>query len=135
MIQKISITTLMASIINLVEKNTGKRCYDYVPQDAPAPFYFLELVSIKPKNAKSMYVDAYNFNFHCIAEVDYSSVKINNLIQSLEEALTEDIELNDPYNLIRTVDGGVQVIKKDATGEKHAVVPVTYEIAYGFICK
>lgn len=135
MIRKISITNLMAAIIDLVEKNTGKRCYDAVPQDAESPFYFLELVSVRPKNAKSMYVDSYDFQFHCIAEVDYSSVKINELIQSLEEALTEDIHLEDPYNLIRTVDNGVRVIKTDETGEKHAICPVSFEIAYGFICK
>lgn len=135
MIQKLPITTLVASIIELVERNTAKRCYDAVPKDAPSPFYYIELVSVKPKNTKSMYVDAYNFNFHCIAEVDYSSVKIHKLIQDLEEALTEDIALNDPYNLIRTIDNGVSVIKTDETGEKHAIVPVTYEVAYGFICK
>lgn len=135
MIRKISITTLMAAIIDLVERNTGKRCYDAVPKDAPAPFYFLELVSVRPKNAKSMYVDSYDFQFHCIADVDYSSVKIHELIQGLEEALTEDIALDDPYNLIRTVDNGVAVIKTDETGEKHAICPVSFEISYGFICK
>lgn len=135
MIRKISITTLMAKIIDLVEKNTGKRCYDAVPLDADAPFYFLELVSVKPKNAKSMYIDSYNFQLHAIATVDYSSVKIQQLIQDLEEALTEDIQLEEPYNLIRTIDNGVSVIKTDETGEKHAVIPVSYEISYGFICK
>ena len=135
MIRKISITTLMAAIIDLVERNTGKRCYDAVPKDAPAPFYFLELVSVRPKNAKSMYVDSYDFQFHCIADVDYSSVKIHELIQGLEEALTEDIALDEPYNLIRTVDNGVAVIKTDETGEKHAICPVSFEISYGFICK
>lgn len=135
MIRKISITTLMASIIDLVERNTGIRCYDAVPPNADSPFYYVELVSVKPKNAKSMYVDSYNFQFHCIADVDYSSVKIHELIQGLEEALTEDITLDDPYNLIRTVDNGVSVIKTDETGQKHAVLPVSYEISYGFICK
>lgn len=135
MIRKISITTLMASIIDLVERNTGIRCYDAVPPNADSPFYYVELVSVKPKNAKSMYVDSYNFQFHCIADVDYSSVKIHKLIQELEEALTEDITLDDPYNLIRTVDNGVSVIKTDETGQKHAVLPVSYEISYGFICK
>ena len=135
MIRKISITTLMAAIIDLVERNTGKRCYDAVPPNAESPFYYLELVSVRPKNAKSMYVDSYDFQFHCIADVDYSSVKIHELIQGLEEALTEDIALDDPYNLIRTVDNGVSVIKTDETGEKHAVCPVSFEISYGFICK
>lgn len=135
MLRKISITTLMAKIIDLVETNTGKRCYDAVPNNTPSPFYFLELVSVRPKNTKTMYVDSYNFQFHCIAEVDHSSVKIHELIQGLEEALTEDIALDDPYNLIRTVDNGVSVIKTDETGEKHAICPVSFEISYGFICK
>ena len=135
MLRKISITTLMAKIIDLVETNTGKRCYDAVPNNAPSPFYYLELVSVKPKNTKTMYVASYNFQFHCIEEVDYSSVKIHTLIQELEEALTQNLSLDDPYNVIRVVDNGVTVIKTDETGEKHAVCPVSFEISYGFICK
>lgn len=135
MIRKIPITYLMGEIINLVENNTGKRCYDFVPDDAESPFYSIELVSVRPKNAKSMYVDSYDFQFHCIAAVDHSSVKVHELIQGLEEALTEDIALKEPYRLIRTIDNGVTVIKTDETGEKHAVCPVSFEVAYGFICK
>ena len=103
MLRKISITTLMAEIIKLVETNTGKRFYDAVPLNAP--------------------------------EVDYSSVKIHSLIQQLEEALTNNLTLDDPYNVIRVIDNGVRVIKTDETGEKHAICPVSFEISYGFICK
>ena len=135
MLHKISITTLMAEVIELVQTNTGKRCYDAIPDNAPSPFYYAELVSVRPKNTKTMYVDSYDFQFHCIAEVDFSSVKIHTLIQELEEALTHNLNLPDPYNLIRVVDNGVSVIKTDETGEKHAVCPVSFEISYGFICK
>ena len=135
MLRKISITTLMAEIIRLVETNTGLRCYDAVPLNTPSPFYFLELVSVRPKNTKTMYVDSYDFQFHCIAEVDYSSVKIHTLIQQLEEALTNNLVLDDPYNVIRVIDNGVVVIRTDETGEKHAICPVSFEISYGFICK
>ena len=135
MINKMSITTLMASVKNLIETNTKLNCYDAVPLDAPAPFYYMELVSVQPKNTKSMYVDSYNFYIHCIAPVDPSSVPVHELIQGLEEALTEDIALDEPYRLIRTIDNGVSVIRTDETGEKHAVCPISFEIAYGFICK
>ena len=134
MIRRLPITTLLAAVQERVE-TTGKRCYDAVPLDAPAPFYYVEVVSIQPKNAKAMYVDAFNLYIHCIAEQSPSSVGVNVLIQNLQEALTEDIILPEPFNLIRCIDNGVTVIKTDETGEKHAICAISFEVAYGFICK
>ena len=57
------------------------------------------------------------------------------MIQKLEEALTEDIVLSDPYQLVMQTDTGVQTIKTDETGEKHAVVAFEFMICYGFRCK
>lgn len=135
MIARLSITTLMAAVQKVVERNTSYRCYDAVPENAVAPFYFVEVVSIQPKNAKFMYVDAFNLYIHCIAEASPSSVQVHELIQKLQEALTEEIALDLPYRLLRSVDNGVIVIKTDETGEKHAVCSFTFEVSYGFICK
>lgn len=134
MIQRLPITTLMAGIQERVE-STGKRCYDAVPLDAPAPFFFLELVSVAPKNTKSMYVDSFSVYIHCIAKENPSSVGVNALIQELQEAMTEDIYVPSPYRLLRAVSNGVTIIKTDETGERHAICAFSFEIAYGFICK
>ena len=135
--QRLSIVALIATLINCIEGKTGLRCYDAVPLDAESPFYFVELVSVQPKNTKSMYVDSFNCLFHCIApqEENNSSVGIYSLIQGLQEALTHTLYLNEPFNLLRLEDNGVSIIKTDETGEKHAVCSITIDVAYGFICK
>ena len=135
MIKKLPITLLMSSVQEVIERNTGRRCYDAVPLNAETPFYFLDLVSVQPKNSKNMYVDSFNLYVHCIADESPSSVGVNALIQDLQEALTESIYLPVPFRLLNTFDNGVVVIKTDETGEKHAICAFSFEVAYGFICK
>lgn len=135
MIRRLSITQVLKIVIEQVERVTHKRCYDAVPKDAPAPFYFIEVTNVTPKNTKSILVDQFNLYVHCIAEANPSSVPVNALIEGLQEALTERLYLPDPFDLIRIVDNGVIIIKTDETGEKHAVVSISIEIAYGYICK
>ena len=60
---------------------------------------------------------------------------VYNLIQKLEEALTEDISLPEPYQLVMQTNNGIQTIKTDETGEKHAVLAYEFMICYGFKCK
>ena len=55
--------------------------------------------------------------------------------QMLEEALTEDITLPDPYQLVLQTNSGINQIMTDETGEKHAVLSFEFMIAYGFKCK
>ena len=43
---------------------------------------------------------------------------IYDMIQKLQEAMTEDIVLPEGFELILQMDGGVQTIKKDETKEK-----------------
>ena len=49
--------------------------------------------------------------------------------------MTVDITLPDPFELLLQTDGGVQTIKTDETGEKHAIVNYDFMVCYGFICK
>ena len=62
-------------------------------------------------------------------------MQIHKLIEDLQEAMTEDIELPEPFELIMQTDGGVQTIKTDETKEKHAIVSYTFMVCYGFKCK
>ena len=99
------------------------------------PFYYAELLQIRPANTKTMFRDIYTVYVHCIAEESPSSVGVYDLIEKLQEAMTEDIVLPEPFELILQTDNGVQTIKRDETGEKHAVVGYDFTICYGFICK
>jgi hypothetical protein len=49
--------------------------------------------------------------------------------------MTEDIELPPCVYLVWARDDGVQTIKDDETGEKHAVLAYSFKIAYGFKTK
>ena len=133
--QKLSPVTLIAAVQEKVEALTGLRCYDHVPLNEASPLYFAEITRIRPANSKTMYQDVYSVAIHCIAEESPSSVGVYNLIENLQSALSEDIILPEPFTLVMQTDNGVQTIKTDESGEKHAIVSYDFTVCYGFICK
>lgn len=133
--QKLSPVTLIAAVQEKVEALTGLRCYDHVPLNEASPLYFAEITRTQPANSKTMYRDVYSVAIHCIAEESPSSVGVYNLIENLQSALSEDITLPDPFELVMQTDNGVQTIKTDESGEKHAIVNYDFTVCYGFICK
>ena len=133
--QKLSPVTLIAAVQDKVEALTGLRCYDHVPLNEASPMYFAEITRIQPANSKTMFRDVYSVAIHCIAEESPSSVGVYNLIENLQSALSEEITLPEPFTLVMQTDNGVQTIKTDETGEKHAIVNFDFMVCYGFICK
>lgn len=133
--QKLSPVTLVAAIQDKIEALTELRCYDHVPLNEPSPFYFAEITRIQPANSKTMFRDIYSAAIHCIAEESPSSVGVYNLIENLQSALSEDITLPEPFTLVMQTDNGVQDIKTDESGEKHAIVNFDFMVCYGFMCK
>lgn len=133
--QKLSPVTLIAAVQKKVEALTELRCYDHVPLNEESPLYFAEITRIQPANSKTMFRDVYSVAIHCIAEESPSSVGVYNLIENLQSALSEDISLPEPFELVMQTDNGVQTIKTDESGEKHAIVSYDFTVCYGFICK
>lgn len=133
--QKLSPVTLIAAVQDKIESLTDLRCYDHVPLNEESPLYFAEITRIQPANSKTMYRDVYSVAIHCIAEESPSSVGVYNLIENLQSALSEDIALPEPFELVMQTDNGVQTIKTDESGEKHAIVSYDFTVCYGFICK
>lgn len=133
--QKLSPVTLIAAVQEKVEALTGLRCYDHVPLNEASPLYFAEITRIQPANSKTMFRDVYSVAIHCIAEESPSSVGVYNLIENLQSALSEDISLPEPFELVMQTDNGVQTIKTDESGEKHAIVNFDFMVCYGFMCK
>ena len=133
--QKLSPVTPIAAVQEKVEALTGLRCYDHVPLNEASPLYFAEIIRIQPANSKTMFRDVYSVAIHCIAEESPSSVGVYNLIENLQSALSEDIILPKPFTLVMQTDNGVQTIKTDESGEKHAIVSYDFTVCYGFICK
>lgn len=135
MYKQLGLVDLISAIQKKVKERTGIVCYDAVPQNAPSPFYFAEVVGKRPAHSKTMYRDVFTVWIHVIAEPGESSVQVYDLIQKLEEALTEDIELPEEFELIMQTNNGVQTIKTDETNEKHAVLSYEFMVCYGFKCK
>ena len=133
--QKLSPVTLVAAVQDKIETLTDLRCYDHVPMNEESPLYFAEITRIQPANSKTMFRDVYSVAIHCIAEESPSSVGVYNLIENLQSALSEDISLPEPFELVMQTDNGVQTIKTDESGEKHAIVNFDFMVCYGFMCK
>lgn len=135
MYKQLGLVDLIHGIQAKVEEKTGVKCYDAVPRNAPSPFYFAEVIGKRPAHTKTMYRDVYTVWIHAIAQPGDSSVQIYEMIQQLEEALTEDISLSEGFELILQASNGVQTIKTDETNEKHAVLSFEFTVCYGFKCK
>lgn len=135
MYKQLGLVDLIHGIQAKVEEKTGVKCYDAVPRNAPSPFYFAEVIGKRPAHTKTMYRDVYTVWIHAIAQPGDSSVQIYEMIQQLEETLTEDISLPEGFELILQVSNGVQTIKTDETNEKHAVLSFEFTVCYGFKCK
>ena len=133
--KQMGLVELISAIQKKVEAKTGLECLDAVPPNKPSPFYYAQVVAKRPAHSKTMWRDIFTVWIHAIAEPGESSVQIYELIQKLEEALTEDIELPEEYDLIMQTDNGIQTIKTDETGEKHAVLAYEFMVCYGYKCK
>ena len=94
-----------------------------------------ELVGSRPADTKRMYVQDYVVNLHCISPDLPSSVPVLKMIQRLQETMTEDVELPAPYQMLMQTNGGLSQVYQEETGERHAVIPYSFKIVYGFKCK
>ena len=129
MLKQFPITELIKQIQATIKAGTGKKCYDHVEKNQKAPFIYAEFINSRPANTKTMYCTDYNVSLHIVAEPNTS-------IEELESALTVDISIPDPYNLIMQTLNGVQSIYTDEENkEKHAVLSYTFRICYGFMIK
>ncbi len=133
--KQLVLTDIVSAIQQKIVKKTGLKCYDYVEKNAKSPFYFLEVASQTSASNKTMYVNTVSVMIHCIAEAKNSSVGIYKLINNVQEALTEDIEISTPYKLVLQTEGSLQTIKTDETGEKHAIIAYDFLICYDHIEK
>ena len=133
--KQMGLVDLIFAIQKKVEDKTGIKCFDSVPENEISPFYYAQVVGKRPAHSKTMWRDIFTVWIHAIAAPGESSVQIYELIQNLEEALTEDIELPEEYELIMQTDNGIQTSKTDETREKHAVLAYEFMVCYGYKCK
>lgn len=136
MMKRLSAAEFLGCLIATIEKRTGISCYDNA-DNKPSPLYSVQLLRTEPANTKTMFIDRYEVSIHCISEEvePYSNAPVLRLVQQLEEAMTDDLKLKVPYLLHRQDYLGLQALKKDPSGEGHAVLNFTFHICYGYRCK
>ena len=135
MLKKLSLIDLVKGIKTKLEEKTNTPCHDEPPVNAPAPLYYIEVVSIRPENTKTMWCEVYTVWVHIIGEDKQGNVQMYNLIQEAEEAMTEGITLPEEVELVLQTSQGIIVNKKDESGEKHVVIAYDFKVSYGFRCK
>lgn len=135
MLKKLSLVDLIAAIQKRVEGTTDLRCYDAVGKNTESPFCFVEVVGKRPANTKTMFREIFTVWIHAISVSEDGNIGIYQMIEQVEESLTEDIELPKPFELILQSGLGVQTIKKEVTRENHAVVAYEFMVCYGFKMK
>lgn len=136
MLKRISIAEFLGCLIDHIEANTGIKCCDD-PDNVPSPLYGVQFVRSEPCNTKTAFVDMFEVYVHCISEPvhPYSNAPVLELVEKLEEAMTDDLELPEPFIVQRQVYNGLTELKKDESGEGHAVLGLAFYICYGFRCK
>lgn len=136
MLKKLSFVDLVASIMSLLKTNTGEKVFDYVPVNEKSPLIYIEAAGKEPSDTKTMFFEIYKVNIHAVSEPYEGNTAIYNLINKIEEALTEDITLPEGFTLIFQISDGVNSIYDEPeTKEKHAVLPVRFKVAYGYKIK
>lgn len=133
--RKIGFAELAAAVLDTLRRNTAFPCYDAVPTDAPSPLLFAEVIGKRDASSKTMYKEIFTVQVHVVASPGDARTEIYQMIQQVEEALTEDIVLPEPITLVLQTETGVQSMQKEATNEWHAVLSYDFTVSYGWKCK
>ena len=135
MLKKLGFVEVFKAVQDKVQEHTELPVYDAVPDNTPSPFYILEIIGKRPENTKTMWAEVFSLWIHVIAEEGNEKIKVYELIEDLEDALTEEIPLPDHVTLIRQEETGVQSLTQDETGEMHAIIEYEIKVSYGFKAK
>ena len=136
MVNRLSAAVFLGTLISTINERTKIPTYD-TPDNETSPLYSVQLLRTEPANTKTMFIDRYDVSIHAIAaEVNpHSNAPVLRLIQALEIALDERITLNEPFYIYDQEYRGIRSLKKDPSGEGHAVTDWSFFICYGFRCK
>ena len=135
MYKQLSITDLIKSVKKLIDTNTELHCYDIPPDNQPAPLVYVQLVGLDTADTKTLYCKEYTLWLHVIDDETKSHVPLYRHIEEVQEAMTDDLDLASCFSVVAATDKGINTIKKDESGEMHAVLEYSYKIAYGMQIK
>lgn len=135
MLEKLGIKNYIQSMINLIERNTGKRCFDIVPKNQKPPFYKIQFLTKTPENNKTQWRERFSVWVWIVSSQKESKAELYDMIEALEEAYTEEITLPLNVALISQVDRGIQSIEEAESGEFVAISELETLLVYGYKTK
>lgn len=135
MLEKLSLNDLQGAIAELIQNNTGIVVWDQDPESKPVPRYLMRIKGKENISSKTAFLERYTFWIHAIASAEGANPDVYDLVQLLEEALTEDISLPQGFCLIDTSEKGVLAVKDEPGGQRRVIVKYEFTIAYGLIPK
>lgn len=131
--QRLDLAELIGSLIDHIEKHTDFKCYD-APDNKESPFFSIELQDTNQQNdCKDAFVDCVQVSIHCISEAPvgyYSNAPVLEMVRCLEVAMEEPIVLPEPFDLYRIEHDGLQTLKRDPSGEGHAIEVYRFFVCY-----
>lgn len=133
-LRRLSPVDLVAAVVARVSGGTGVRCV-LDPGDERSPLYSVSLTGMRPERSKSLRIDVYELQVHAISAPSRTSEAALSMVWALQEAMEADVELPRPFCLVRQDDMGLQSVKRDPTGEWHAVVAYEVTVSYGLMVK
>ena len=137
MLKILSFTDLHKAVQDKLSKNTELSVYDVPPENEPAPLVYLEVVGKRLDPHKTMYKETFTVYIHAIAskESNRGKTPVYDLINQVEEALTENVILPECFQLIGQVETGVISMQRDESGEWHAILSFEFKVLYGYMTK
>lgn len=133
--KKLGFIRLFQALKERIETGTPYPLLDAVEVDRLPPFYIGEFSLKEQSNTKNMYCETFYIEIHAISEAGQSKEQLYELIELLEDAMTEDIVLPPCFIVISQESEGAYDFVQEASGEWRATVPFQIRIAYGFKSK
>ena len=133
-LRRLSPVDLLAAVCARVSEGTGLACVTD-PADEPSPFYSATLAGIRPGRSKSMFLDVFEVQLHAVAAPSRTQAEVLAMVGDLSSAMCQDVVLPEPFALVRQDDMGLQAVKRDPTGEWHAIATYELTVSYGLMIK
>jgi hypothetical protein len=133
MLQQLSVVEVVGGVMDVLKKNIPDvPVKDSMPKDSITPMINVSFGGIEPADTKTMFRTKYQILLYGFADGSHGSVAIFNLIQQIQEAMTDEPALPDGCELIGSFPKGVAAIQDQSDGSKMCVLTYELTISYGF---
>lgn len=132
MIQKLNFNMIQRGVSKLLKKHLDYNVYTHVPDDAKAPFIFIES-SLTPynNNTKTNFLEWYRVDIHIVSDIKNSKADIFNKMSLVRETMTEEIEVGEDFKIITQIEDGIpQPRLNQETKEYEATLAFIFKVAY-----